>query len=235
MFHIFHIHISLKQWKLISDNTFHKLLKANLVLERNSSSFSGAHNSLHFLIDQYLYRGIGMYIRINIPKTDFIYLKIWCISVIFCQRSLFFTHPASVYMLYYFQTSTPVHKQVEYCMSFNINQGFVNQICLTYTYFTFHPLAQWLYLASRWFIISYCLIMYRRLDFTIRALHDIFWTCHDEQVTYILHVLSARSLHIPYIYIYVYINNMPVARSKDRYYMRMTHNSWFRQGYWWVH
>ena len=25
--HIFHIHISLKQWKLISDNTFHKLLK----------------------------------------------------------------------------------------------------------------------------------------------------------------------------------------------------------------
>ena len=25
--HIFHIHISLKQWNLISDNTFHKLLK----------------------------------------------------------------------------------------------------------------------------------------------------------------------------------------------------------------
>ena len=26
-FHIFHIHNSLKQWNLISDNTFHKLLK----------------------------------------------------------------------------------------------------------------------------------------------------------------------------------------------------------------
>ena len=33
---------------------------------------------------------IGMYIRINIPKMDFIYLKIWCNSVILCQRGHFF-------------------------------------------------------------------------------------------------------------------------------------------------
>ena len=33
---------------------------------------------------------IGMYIRINMSKTDFIYLKIWCNSVIFCQRGYLF-------------------------------------------------------------------------------------------------------------------------------------------------
>ena len=34
-----------------------------------------------------------MYIRINIPKTVLIFLKIWCNSVIFCQRGHFFYSP----------------------------------------------------------------------------------------------------------------------------------------------
>ena len=33
---------------------------------------------------------IGMEIRINMSKTDFVYLKIWCDSVTFCQRGHFF-------------------------------------------------------------------------------------------------------------------------------------------------
>ena len=90
-FYIFHIHISLKQWKLISDNTFQKLLKckpcvgAKLVLR-----FSGAHNSyMSWSINTIFVPRISMYIRININQTDFIYLQIWYNSVIFCQRGLF--------------------------------------------------------------------------------------------------------------------------------------------------
>ena len=33
---------------------------------------------------------IGMYIRINVTKTDFIYLRIWSDSVTFCERGHFF-------------------------------------------------------------------------------------------------------------------------------------------------
>ena len=44
-FHIFHIHISSKQWNLISDNTFHKLLKCkHCVGSKSRPSFSGADN-----------------------------------------------------------------------------------------------------------------------------------------------------------------------------------------------
>ena len=54
-------------------------------------SFSGAHNSyIYWSINTHFVPRIGMYIRINIPKTDLIYLKIWCNSVIYCQRGHFF-------------------------------------------------------------------------------------------------------------------------------------------------
>ena len=90
-FHIFHIHISLKQWKLISDNTFHKLLKCNTSWSKTRPSFSGAHNSyIYWSFNTIIVSRIGTYIRINIPKTDLIYLKIWCNSVIFCQRGHFY-------------------------------------------------------------------------------------------------------------------------------------------------
>ena len=36
---------------------------------------------------------IGMYIRINMSKTDFFYCKSWCDSVTFCQRGHFFYSP----------------------------------------------------------------------------------------------------------------------------------------------
>ena len=44
--------------------------------------------SIPFVVPQ-----IGMYIRINVSKTDFIYLRIWCDSFTFCQRELFFYSP----------------------------------------------------------------------------------------------------------------------------------------------
>ena len=58
---------------------------------KTRTSFSGAHNSYSsWPINTIFVPRIGMYIRINIPKMDFIYLKIWCNSVIFCEKGYFF-------------------------------------------------------------------------------------------------------------------------------------------------
>ena len=60
------------------------------------SLFLGAHNSyIYWSINTIFVPRIYMCIRINIPKTDLIYLKIWCNSVIFCQRGHFFYSPCS--------------------------------------------------------------------------------------------------------------------------------------------
>ena len=49
---------------------------------------------MYFSIDQYHFCTIyRMYIRINMSKTDLIYLKSWCDSVRFCQRGHFFDSP----------------------------------------------------------------------------------------------------------------------------------------------
>ena len=65
-----------------------------LCWSKTRPSFSGADNSyISWPINTIFVPRIGMYIRINIPKTDFIYLKIWCNSVIFGQRGLFFYSP----------------------------------------------------------------------------------------------------------------------------------------------
>ena len=62
-----------------------------LCLSKTSPSFSGADNSyISWPINTIFAPRIGMYIRINIPKMDFIYLKIWCNSFIFCQRGHLF-------------------------------------------------------------------------------------------------------------------------------------------------
>ena len=65
-----------------------------LCWSKSSPSFSSAHSScISRSIITIFVPHIGMYIRINMSKTDFIYLKIWCDSVTFCQRGLFLTHP----------------------------------------------------------------------------------------------------------------------------------------------
>ena len=46
-----------------------------------------------------------MYIRINILKTDVIYLKMWCNSVVFCQRRLFLL---TLYMAHRSSSCDPV-------------------------------------------------------------------------------------------------------------------------------
>ena len=57
-------------------------------------SFSGAHNSyISRSINTIFVPRISMYIRINITKTDFIYLQIWCNGVIFCERGHVFDSP----------------------------------------------------------------------------------------------------------------------------------------------
>ena len=62
-----------------------------LCWSKTRPSFSGADNSyISWPINTIFVPRIGMYIRINIQKMDFIYLKIWCNSVIFCQRGHFF-------------------------------------------------------------------------------------------------------------------------------------------------
>ena len=61
---------------------------------KTSPSFSGAYSScISQSINTIFAPQIGMYIRINMSQTDFIYLKIWCDSVTFCQRGHIFTHP----------------------------------------------------------------------------------------------------------------------------------------------
>ena len=73
-----------------------------LCWSKTRTSFSGADNSyISWPINTIFAPRIGMYIRINIPKMDFIYLKIWCNSVIFCQRGLFFTHPVYIYIYHH--------------------------------------------------------------------------------------------------------------------------------------
>ena len=65
-----------------------------LCWRKTSPSFSGAHSScISRSINTIFVPQIGIYIRINMSQTDFIYLKIWFDSVIFCQRGHFFTHP----------------------------------------------------------------------------------------------------------------------------------------------
>ena len=61
-----------------------------LCWSKTRPSFSGADNAyISWSINTLFVPRIGMYIRINIPKMDFICLKIWCNSVIFCQRGHF--------------------------------------------------------------------------------------------------------------------------------------------------
>ena len=66
-----------------------------LCWSKSSPSFSSAHSScISRSINNIFVPQIGMYIRFNMSKTDFIYLKMWCDSVTFCQRGHFFlTHP----------------------------------------------------------------------------------------------------------------------------------------------
>ena len=64
----------------------------------SKTSPSGAHSScISGSINTIFIRQIGMYIRINMSKTDFIYLRIWCDSVTLCQRGHFLlTHPVHI-------------------------------------------------------------------------------------------------------------------------------------------
>ena len=65
-----------------------------LCWSKTSPSFSGAHNSnISWSINTNFIPRFGMYIRINILKTNLIYLKNWCNNVIFCQRGHFFDSP----------------------------------------------------------------------------------------------------------------------------------------------
>ena len=62
-----------------------------LCWSKTRPSFSGAHNSyICWSINTIFVPRIGMYIRINIPKMDLIYLKSWYNSVIFYHRGHFF-------------------------------------------------------------------------------------------------------------------------------------------------
>ena len=64
---------------------------------KSSHSFSSAHSScISQSINTIFVPHIGMYIRINMSKTDFIYLKIWCDIVTFCQRGHFFYSPCTI-------------------------------------------------------------------------------------------------------------------------------------------
>ena len=65
-----------------------------LCWSKTRPSFSGAHNSyISWSINTIFLPQIDIYNRINNTKTDFIFLKIWCNSVIFCQRGHFFCSP----------------------------------------------------------------------------------------------------------------------------------------------
>ena len=65
-----------------------------LCRSKTSPSFSGAHSScISRPINTIFVPQIGMYIRVNMSKTDFFYRKILCDSVTFCQGDIFLTHP----------------------------------------------------------------------------------------------------------------------------------------------
>ena len=79
----------IKATTIINQQPFHKLLKckpcvgAKLVLRNSYISWS---------INTIFVPRIGMYIRINIPRTVFIYLHLsWCNSVIFCHGPFFYS------------------------------------------------------------------------------------------------------------------------------------------------
>ena len=62
-----------------------------LCWSKTRPSFSSAHNSyMSWSINTICVPRFGMYIRINIPNTNLIYLKNWCNCVIFCERGHFF-------------------------------------------------------------------------------------------------------------------------------------------------
>ena len=69
-----------------------------LCWSKTRPSFSGAHNSyFSWSITTIFVPRIDMYNRINNPKTDLIFLKIWCKCHILSEGTFFFTHP--VYIL----------------------------------------------------------------------------------------------------------------------------------------
>ena len=83
---------SLQQWKLISDNTFHRLLKckpcvgAKLVLR-----FQELITQRHFLIDQYYFCTANRHVHQDQYHENGFHF-IWYNSVIFCHRG-HFSHP----------------------------------------------------------------------------------------------------------------------------------------------
>ena len=121
-----------------------------LCWSKTRPSFSGADNLyISWPINTMFVPRIGMYIRINIPKMDFIYLKIWCNSVIFCQRGHFFLltlYTIAVWIcliLYnYFgiccrERNIRSSGHRKFIWSHNIeNIGFKSEVCI----FTFIPL-----------------------------------------------------------------------------------------------
>ena len=81
---IFFIH--LKKYVNCSICTFTLYITTNnvqtLCWSKTSPSFSGAHSScISRSINTIFVPQIAMYIRINMLKTDFIYLMIWCDSM----------------------------------------------------------------------------------------------------------------------------------------------------------
>ena len=79
-------------WIAVSVFTWHITTNVQtLCWSKSSPSFSSAHSScISRSINNIFVPQIGMYIRFNMSKTDFIYLKMWCDSVTFCQRGHFF-------------------------------------------------------------------------------------------------------------------------------------------------
>ena len=78
-------------WIAVSVFTWHIITNVQtLYWSKTSPSFSGVHSScISLSITTIFVPQIGMYIRINMSKTDFMYLKIWCDTVTFCQRGHF--------------------------------------------------------------------------------------------------------------------------------------------------
>ena len=87
-----------------------------LCWSKTRPSFSGADNSyISWPINTIFVPRIGMYIRINIPEMDFIYLKMCCNSVIFCQRGIFFDSPCSrSYMAFQFTMLCTLPKKPDF-------------------------------------------------------------------------------------------------------------------------
>ena len=85
-------------WIAVSVFTWHITTNVQtLCWSKSSPSFSSAHSScISRSINTIFVPHFGMYIRINMSETDFIYLKIWCDSVTFCQRGHFFYSPCRV-------------------------------------------------------------------------------------------------------------------------------------------